>query len=62
MDTFFQDMTIIPFPNYFSIPGAPTVKCQLIESKKIQLKPHPTNGQKYGDKKVKEMSENNWYF
>ena len=41
VDTFFQDMTLIPFPNYFSIPGAPPVKCQLKESKKIQLKPHP---------------------
>ena len=44
VDTFFQDMTLILFANYFSIPGAPPVKCQLIESKKIQLKPHPIFG------------------
>ena len=41
VDTFFQDMTLILFANYFSIPGALPVKCQLTESKKIQLKPLP---------------------
>ena len=41
VETFFQDMTLILFANYFSIPSALPVKCQLIESKKIQLKPHP---------------------
>ena len=45
--TYFHDMTLILIPKCLYIPQVSCVKCQLMKSKKSQLKPHPTIGHKF---------------
>ena len=41
----FRDIMLIFVLNYFSISGTSPIKCQLMKSKKSQLKPHPSLGE-----------------